>query len=114
MNILNEAKKIEQEVIEWRRHLHENPEVGFDLDNTIDFVCKKLDEMGVSYDRNIAKSAVIAEIKGKSGGKTIALRADMDALPVKEETGLEFASKTIACTLVDTILTPLCYLEHVN
>lgn len=93
MNILNEAKKIEQEVIEWRRHLHENPEVGFDLDNTIDFVCKKLDEMGVSYDRNIAKSAVIAEIKGKSGGKTISLRADMDALPVKEETGLEFASK---------------------
>ena len=42
MNILNEAKKIEQEVIEWRRHLHENPEVGFDLDNTIDFVCKSL------------------------------------------------------------------------
>lgn len=93
MNILDEAKNIENQVIEWRRYLHENPETGFDLSNTIDYVCKQLDGMGISYERDVAKSSVIAKIEGNAEGKTIAFRADMDALPVKEETGLDFSSK---------------------
>lgn len=93
MNIVEKAKEIEKDVIAWRRKLHENPEIGFELTDTIDFVCKKLDEFGIEYDRNAAKSAVIGYIRGAEKGEVIALRADMDALPVCENTGLEFASK---------------------
>ncbi|MGI5088596.1 amidohydrolase, partial [Treponema denticola] len=46
MDILKKVKEIEKDIISWRRHLHQNPEVGFELPNTIDFVCKKLDEFG--------------------------------------------------------------------
>ncbi len=93
MDILKKVKEIEKDIISWRRHLHQNPEVGFELPNTIDFVCKKLDEFGIKYDRNAAKSAVIGYIHGAEKGDVIALRADMDALPVCEATGLDFASK---------------------
>lgn len=93
MNILQKVKEIEQEIVQWRRYLHQNPEVGFELPNTVDFVCKKLDEFGIKYDKNIAKSAVIGYIHGSGDGDVIALRADMDALPVCEKTGLEYSSK---------------------
>ena len=89
-----EAASVLPEVIEWRRHLHENPEIGFDLPNTVKFVCDKLDEFGLPYkvDQG-SKCSVVAEINPGAAGRCIALRADMDALPVKEETGLPFASK---------------------
>ncbi len=93
MDILKTVKETEKDIIAWRRHLHENPEIGFDLPGTIDFVCKKLDEFGIEYDRTAAKSAVIGYIRGAGAGDVIALRADMDALPVCESTGLEYASK---------------------
>ena len=92
MNILDEVKKYKNDLVEWRRHLHENPEVGFDLDDTCNFVSRKLEEFGIEHHRNF-KGAVIGYINPENKGKTIALRADMDALPVHEETQLEFASK---------------------
>ncbi|MDO4662598.1 MAG: M20 family metallopeptidase [Tissierellia bacterium] len=91
-NIIKEVEDNMDEVIENRRYLHKNPEIGFSLDNTISFVKKKLDEYGIDYRTDIGKSAVVATINpGK--GRVIALRADMDALPIKEETGLEFQSE---------------------
>ncbi|MDU2132927.1 MAG: M20 family metallopeptidase, partial [Finegoldia magna] len=92
INCKEEAKKVLDEVIKNRRYLHENPEVGFDLSNTIKFVKEKLDEYGIEYRTDIGKSAVIGYINPNKG-HTIALRADMDGLPVVEETGLEFQSK---------------------
>lgn len=88
------AHNVKNDVIKWRRHLHEIPEVGFDLDNTVKFVTSKLEEFGIEYQTNIGcKSSIVAIINPDKKGKTIALRADMDALPVEEKTGLPFASK---------------------
>ena len=77
---------------EIRRELHEFPEIGFDLPKTLAVIRRELDKMDVSYTEKYGKSSIVATI---NPGKpfTIALRADMDALPIKEETGLEFASK---------------------
>ncbi len=92
--IKNEVLEILPEVIEWRRYLHKNPEIGFDLDNTVKYVCEQLDKMGIPYNVNVgSKSSIIAEIDGANEGKTVAVRADMDALPIEENTGLEFESK---------------------
>ncbi|MZQ99565.1 MAG: amidohydrolase [Acidaminobacter sp.] len=84
------------DVVKWRRELHQIPEIGVDLPQTSDYVCKKLDEMGVSYKKGVGlEHAIVATMEGtKQGeGKTLALRADMDALPIAEESGLPFASK---------------------
>lgn len=90
-SLLNEAKAIEPEIIANRRYLHENPECGFDLKNTCRFVMKKLTSYGYKPSL-IGRSGITANI-GRSGGKTILLRADMDALPIEETTNLSFKSK---------------------
>lgn len=94
MDIRKLAKDVLDEVIVWRRHLHQIPEIGVDLPETSAYVCEQLDKMGISYEKGVGlDSAIVGVIEGGKGeGKTIALRADMDALPVEEETGLEFAS----------------------
>jgi amidohydrolase len=89
-------KNVLEEVIKWRRDLHQIPEVGQYLPQTSEYVCKQLETMGISYKKGVGiECAIVATIEGtKEGkGKTIALRADMDANPVKEETNLPFASK---------------------
>lgn len=91
MNYIERAQAIKDELIEIRRHLHRNPEIGFDLPNTAAFVKEKLTAYGLEP-QDIGKNGVTALI-GKPGGKTILLRADMDALPIKEQTGLDFASE---------------------
>lgn len=94
MDVKKLAKDVLNDVIEWRRYLHQIPEVGQELPKTSDYVCKQLDTLGITYRKGVGlASAIVAEIKGNKGsGKTLALRADMDALPVEEETGLPFAS----------------------
>ncbi len=89
MSYLNEAKELLGELVEWRRYLHANPEVGFDLPNTSKFVKDKLIEFGYEP-KNLLEHGLIAEVG--QGEKTILLRADMDGLPIKEESGLDFAS----------------------
>ena len=76
---------------EIRRELHQFPEIGFDLPKTLAVVRRELDKMGIPYTEKYGKSSIVATI---NAGKpfTVALRGDMDALPIKEETGLEFAS----------------------
>jgi amidohydrolase len=91
-NIIQEVKKIEKDIINWRRKLHQIPEIGLNLPKTSRFIMDELDNMNIEYHTLVNGNAIVGLIKGKEEGKTIGLRADTDALPVKEETGLEFAS----------------------
>ncbi len=81
---------------EWRRALHQMPEILFDLPRTSGFVAEKLESFGCDQvHRGIATSGIVAIIQGGRGaGRTIGLRADMDALPMQEQTNLAHASKT--------------------
>jgi len=92
-----EIKKLfdnhEQEVIENRRWFHRHPEVPFEEKETSERICQKLEEMGIPYEKLLPNYGIVATIEGGKKGKTIALRADIDALPVSEETGLPFASE---------------------
>ncbi len=77
-------------MVETRRHIHRHPELSFQEHQTCAFICSKLAEMGIEH-RIIAHTGVVAHIG--SGDRCIALRADIDALPIHEETGLEYASQ---------------------
>ncbi|NTJ43972.1 amidohydrolase [Agrobacterium larrymoorei] len=96
MPILNRAAELQQEVSEWRRHLHENPEILYDVHETAAFVAGKLKSFGVDeIVTGIGRTGVVGLIHGRTRqGRTIGLRADMDALPILEETGAAWASKT--------------------
>lgn len=96
MAILNRAAELLDEVAGWRQHLHQNPELMFDVHNTAAFVEEKLKSFGCDeVVTGLGRTGVVAVIKGNKGaGETIGLRADMDALPIKEATGKPYASKT--------------------
>ncbi|MBM7325597.1 M20/M25/M40 family metallo-hydrolase, partial [Agrobacterium sp. S2] len=96
MPILNRAAELQQEVSEWRHHLHENPEILYDVDNTAAFVAEKLKSFGVDeIVTGLGRTGVVGIIRGNlPGNRTIGFRADMDALPIVEETGKAWASKT--------------------
>lgn len=82
------------QVIEWRHTLHQIPEVGFELHQTADYVKNVLSELGIAYkDNQGCACGILGLIKGEKPGKTLAIRSDMDALAIVEETGLPFASK---------------------
>ena len=90
------AKEIENVVVDWRRHFHSHPELSFDEVETSKFIADALKEMGcenVTIGTFGHPTGVIADIKGGKSGHCVALRADIDALPVTEETGLPFASQ---------------------
>ena len=90
--LLEEAESLKQELTQKRRFLHSNPETEFNLRKTIEFVRTELIKMG--YEPiNCGKAGLIAIAGGKKRGKTFLIRGDMDALPIKEESGLEFASQ---------------------
>ena len=80
-------------MIALRREIHEYPEIGFDLPKTIAVVHRELDKLGIPYTGEFGKSSVVATINPDCKGPTIGIRADMDALPMQEETGLPFSSK---------------------
>src|SRR6056297_56945 len=93
MSVQDEAKKIADNVIKWRRTIHANPELGLETPETEKFIAEALAEIGVEdIKTGVGGHGVVAYIEGKKKGKTLALRADCDALPVREETGLPFAS----------------------
>ena len=93
MPVLNRIAAYAEEMKGWRRHLHQNPELSFDLPNTAAYVAARLREMGVDeVHEGIAKTGLVAIINGQGAGPTIGLRADMDALPIAELTGADHAS----------------------
>lgn len=80
-----------------RRHIHAHPETGFQEQQTADLVADKLAQWGIEVHRGLGKTGVVGLIQGQTEGKTIGLRADMDALPMQEESGLEYASQNPGC-----------------
>ncbi len=84
--------KIEQKIIDWRRDFHKNPELGNSETRTAAIVAKHLKALGIEVQTGVAKTGVVGLLKGALPGPTIALRADMDALPVEERNELPFKS----------------------
>jgi amidohydrolase len=87
------AKKVEPKVIQWRQDIHEHPELSFQEVRTAKLVADHLKSLGMEVKTGVAKTGVIGILRGTKSTPVVALRADMDALPVKEMTGLPFASK---------------------
>src|SRR5690606_14525193 len=91
--VRKDAAAIESQLIEWRRDIHQHPELGEQETRTAKLVADHLTRLGMEVRSNIARTGVVGILKGGKPGRTVALRADMDALPVKEPSGLPFASK---------------------
>jgi amidohydrolase len=89
--MLKQAHAISEELIEWRRDFHMHPEIGFELHRTSKIVADELEKMGYRVKRGVGKTGVVAEIG--EGGKVIAIRADMDALPILEQNAYEYVSQ---------------------
>lgn len=90
-NFIKQAESIKDDIVSYRRTIHNNPEVGDKLPKTKGYVIDKLREMGYEP-TEICESGIVATIQGNKPGKTFLLRADMDALPMKEETEFDFKS----------------------
>ena len=88
--MLKQAHAISEELIEWRRDFHMYPEIGFELHRTSKIVADELEKMGYRVRRGVGKTGIVAEIG--EGGKVVAIRADMDALPILEQNDVEYAS----------------------
>ena len=93
MAVINRIAGFADDMTAWRRHLHTHPELGLECHETAAFVVERLREFGITQiETGIATSGVVAVIEGRGEGPTIGLRADMDALPINEATGLDYAS----------------------
>jgi len=88
-----QAKELEAKVIEWRRHLHQNPELSNRETKTAAYIAEHLKSLGLKVQTGVAKTGVVALLETGKPGPVIALRADIDALPVTERNSLPFASK---------------------
>lgn len=96
MPVINRIAGYAEEMAGWRRHLHAHPELGFECHQTADFIAERLAEFGITrIEQGIAQSGLVAVIEGRGDGPTIGLRADMDALPILETTGLPYASENM-------------------
>ena len=92
MEIKKLCDEVYEEIVQIRRKIHSYPEVGIYCPKTIDLICSYLDQLNIDY-RRLEDRGVIADIKGKPADKIVMLRADMDALDILEETGLDFSSE---------------------
>lgn len=90
--LFTQLDQLEQQIIERRRDLHRHPELSFQEVRTPNAIASFYEELGLPYRRNVGGSGIVATLKGKHPGKTIAIRADFDALPLQEETDLAFRS----------------------
>lgn len=91
------CRDLQGEIVENRRYLHQIPEMGFCLPKTLTYIKNKLEKYGVSYSTSDVDGSIIAEICGNSAGKTIVLRADIDALPIEEKNDIDYKSKHEGC-----------------
>jgi len=93
MPVINRIADFAQDMTDWRRHLHTIPELSFDCPKTAAFIKERLEEIGVDeIHEGIAQTGIVAIINGTGAGRTVGLRADFDALPIEEETGVDYAS----------------------
>ena len=98
-SILKDIEQIESQVIDWRHYFHENPELSNREFNTAEKITAHLKSLGMEVQTGVAKTGVVGLLKGDNPGKVVALRADIDGLPVTERNDLSFKS-----TVVDTFL----------
>lgn len=99
MSLIQQVEKSNDQFIEWRRYIHRHPELGFKEFKTTQYIKEKLESWGIETRPNGDSTGVIGELRGeKKGNITVALRADIDALPVKEATGLDFSSENEGVT----------------
>ena len=89
--MIKQAHAISEDLIEWRRDFHMHPEIAFDLHRTAGIVADELEKMGYRVKRGVGKTGVVAEIG--EGGKLVAIRADMDALPIFEQNETDYISQ---------------------
>ncbi|WP_455375471.1 M20 metallopeptidase family protein [Kaarinaea lacus] len=90
--MLDKSQAIRDYVVNARRDIHQHPELGYQEVNTSNYIVARLDEMGLTYQSGYAKTGVVSEIT-KGVGPVVLVRADMDALPIQEDTGLAFQSR---------------------
>lgn len=100
MTILNTIKQLASdhfnEVVAFRRHIHQHPELSFEEFKTAEYVCSVLDKHQIRYTKGIVKTGIVVLIEGKNPGKkTILLRADLDALPIEEKNKTDYISQNI-------------------
>ena len=89
--MLKEAREIQAQLIQWRRAIHRQPELGFAVQRTAELVAAVLSDLGLEVHKDVGKTGVVGYL-GKGDGPVLALRADMDALPIQEENDVEYAS----------------------
>lgn len=87
------AHNLQPQLVQWRRWCHQHPGIGFDVEETAEYVAEKLRQWGIDVETGVGQSGVVGIITGSKPGPTIALRADMDALPIEEENSHSFISK---------------------
>jgi amidohydrolase len=90
--MLKEAREIQAQLTKWRRAIHRQPELGFDVYHTAELVATVLTELGLEVQTGVGKTGVVGHL-GAGDGPVIAIRADMDALPIQEENEVEYASQ---------------------
>jgi amidohydrolase len=93
LQVLEQVRTFKPKLVEMRRHFHQYPELAFQEVNSAGYIAEYLSELGMEIRSGMAKTGVVGLLNGNSPGKTIALRADMDALPISEETGASYASQ---------------------
>ncbi len=91
MDVIAQARLLQPYMVQARRRLHREPELGFEEQKTSAYVAEELRHLGYAVTR-LSPTGILGELEGMAPGKTVLLRADMDALPIREETGLPFAS----------------------
>lgn len=91
--ILSISRKLSPDVLKIRRHLHQFPELAFQEIRTAKFISEELERLGIRVKRGVGNTGLIGLLEGAGAAGVVALRADMDALPIVEESGVEFASK---------------------
>ncbi|MBI3840588.1 MAG: amidohydrolase, partial [Thaumarchaeota archaeon] len=95
MDFLAEAKRIEPEIIRTRRAVHRKPELAYHEEGTAKMVAEKLESLGIQVKRGVGGTGVLGVLRGAKKGRVVALRADMDALPLEELADVEFRSKNV-------------------
>ncbi|HYY91174.1 MAG TPA: amidohydrolase, partial [Candidatus Dormibacteraeota bacterium] len=93
MDLVKEAAGIEHDIIKTRREIHQHPELAYHEEATAKLVADKLESLGIEVKRKVGGTGVLGSLKGAHPGKVVALRADMDALPLDELAEVEFKSR---------------------
>lgn len=92
MSLDNRLEQLFPEMVSWRRHLHRHPELSYEEKVTSSYIAERLEEFGLQVRRNVGGHGLVADLKGTAPGPTVALRADIDALPIQDEKSCDYAS----------------------